>query len=185
MARAKFADDEVVVCFEPFHSGHVDGPNVCAPGTRLRGDHPYVRNSPQYFVRDGTPADEVARLRVALIQEAEKDVPQHRAADPEKPTEIAKPLRDEDALVCIAGAAAGERVHRHSLAAETRPELYQAIVPPGLARADALVAKETMRMLGEEGKPIRTLYAGQWCDRHDEFVRLHPQMFVMPYIEES
>jgi hypothetical protein len=53
--------DTLYVCFESFASDSRDG--NCARGTRLRGDHPIVRNYPQFFVPDGTPDDELERIR--------------------------------------------------------------------------------------------------------------------------
>ena len=189
MARTKhpFADDEVVVCFEAFGTGAFEGQPVIAPGTRYLGGNPIVRNSPQFFVRDGAPADEITRLKVKLIQDAERDVPQHRTASPETPTEIVRPIPDEEAVVCIVGSHAGERAHRFSPAVESEPSRYVPVIPEGdLERADALLALETMTMIGDDGKPLRTLHKGQWARRDDPLVELHPHHFTLPpYVGES
>jgi len=189
MARGKqaFAADEIVVCFEAFGTGAFLGQPVIAPGTRYRGDNPIVRNSPQFFVRDGAPADEITRLRVKLIQDAERDVPDHRTSSPETPTENVRPIPDEEAVVCIVGSGAGERAHRFSPAVESDPSRYVPVIPKDdLERADALLALETMVIHGDDGKPLRMLHKGQWARRDDELVQLHPTMFTLPpYVDGS
>lgn len=71
-----------------------------------------------------------------------------------------KPLRDEDAMVGTVGTAAGQRVHKHSLAVEQSPERFVPDVSEAnLERADALLALETMVIYGDDGKPLRTLRA--------------------------
>jgi hypothetical protein len=170
--KSPFRPSDVVVCVESFVTSATGSPFPVPAGTRLPADHPIVKATTPFWAPDGTPADEIARQRAAIYRE-------HEAPPPEEIVRTRPELRikDEDALVSIAN---GERVHKNSEAARSRPEAYVPVVPPGLDRRDALVATQTMSLLGEGGDPTRVLYAGQWASRDDEFVRLHPHSFALP-----
>jgi hypothetical protein len=56
--------DRLYVCFESFQSEH----GGCARGTRLLGSSPVVQRWPQFFVVDGTPDDELERIRNAFYE---------------------------------------------------------------------------------------------------------------------
>lgn len=65
--KSKFADDELVVCFESFASSQEHG--RCAAGTRLLGGHPTVKGWPIYFVPATTPDDQIEAARQAFYRE--------------------------------------------------------------------------------------------------------------------
>jgi len=101
------------------------------------------------------------------------------------PTTIIGPLRDEDALICIRGRCAGERVDRKSREVKADPSRFVPVVPDGNLTSDnALVALESMVSFDEDGT-ARRLHKGQWCARTDPFVTLHPAMFAAPLLEED
>jgi hypothetical protein len=62
--KTKLKPKQVYVCWESFAGN--EGLSV-AEGTRLRGDHELVQRYPERFVEDGTPDDEVDRLRAAAF----------------------------------------------------------------------------------------------------------------------
>ncbi len=134
MARTKqFADDEVVTSVIGFVDCS-DGPGfvAVAVGQRLRADNPIVRRHPDWFVPDGSDSLAITRARQAIETADLEPAP---SLPPELRTRIVQPLRDQDALVCIAGSAAGQRVHRRSKAAKARPDLYVPVVTdPALTR---------------------------------------------------
>lgn len=62
--RTKPDTGKVYVAWQSFSGLLPDGSSPVFPaGTRLRGDHPAVRQHFGNFVLDGAPADEVARVR--------------------------------------------------------------------------------------------------------------------------
>jgi hypothetical protein len=62
--------DQLFVCFESFVDGGTVPPTPVARGARLRGDHAMVKKHCQYFVPDGTPDDEMHRLRQRMYEDA-------------------------------------------------------------------------------------------------------------------
>jgi hypothetical protein len=173
---SKFADDEIVVAWESF-AGH--DIRVVAGVTRLRADHPIVKRCPQFFTKDGTPSDELTRLRQAYYADSFPEPVQ----DPTR-TIIEERVRDEDALVCTRGLLAGTRVHRRSRAALTAPPgTYVPVMDKAMDRRNCLEARETLRVLGEDGKPTRVVYAGQLVHRDDQLVAIHPHAFGLPAVE--
>ena len=174
--KKKFRADEIVVCIESFVTNCLpESPNYPVPaGTRLLGKHPIVSRCRQFFVADGTPHDEVASLRAAIYMDAE--APFVPPPQPDR-TRIEQRIPDEDALVDIYN---GERAHRKSETAKLRPERYVPVVPPGLDRRDALLARSTMSLIGDDGQPTRTVYRGQWVHRDDPLTILHPHAFELP-----
>src|SRR5213593_2938971 len=96
--KPKFRDDEIVACIESFVTSILsEGPFPVAVGDRLRGDHPVVRACGQFFAPDGTPKDEIHRLRAKLYADAE---PPPLPPDPMR-TRIEQRTADEDAVVNI------------------------------------------------------------------------------------
>jgi hypothetical protein len=62
------------------------------------------------------------------------------------------------------------------------PERFVPVVsdePHDVPRRDVLVAAQTMTLIGDDGKPTRTVYAGQWLHRDDPLVQLHPHAFTL------
>jgi hypothetical protein len=177
--RSRFRPDELVICLDTFAGG--DG--RIGFGERVRADNPWVaRIGEDKFVPDGTPDDEIQRRRQALNSRELADVP---VTVPERNTRIEKRIPDKDAVIQVLGYGSGTRAQKGSRLAKSGHGLWVPVVPdPSLDRRDALIATETMRTLGEDGKPIRTLYAGQWCHRDDEFVTLHPHLFALPHVQD-
>jgi hypothetical protein len=152
-------------------------------GDRLPGDHPIVRSAWWYWLPDGhTPADVAARHREVFPEPEVHVEPYQRAKPP-------PPLRDEDAAVCIRplsgalalnqkGIAPGEKVPEDSPAVQANPDCFVPVVPPGLSREDAVVAKHTITA----GDQV-VVYAGQWIDRHHFEVERHPARFELPGLE--
>ena len=54
------------------------------------------------------------------------------------------------------------------------------VVPAGVNRRDALLVLAPMSLIGDGGKPTRTVHAGTWISRDDPLVELHPHNFQMP-----
>jgi hypothetical protein len=177
LTKRKLKPDEIVVAIESFAGSDIRVP----AGMRLRGDNPIVRRVPHFFTRDGASAEELTRLRQELIRDSEPPIP----VEPSR-TRIAREVRDEDAVVYVRGIMAGTRVHRKSKAASTAPPgtTVPVMPDPTLDRRDALVATETLRIVGENGKTARVLYAGQLVQRDDELVQIHPHSFVLPQIQD-
>ena len=90
--RAKFQDDEVVVATQ----GIAMGEYVVSRGTRLRGDHPLVRQLPQHFVADGVPEGEWPNMWATMREPAQEPARQE--------------IPDAEAVVAIESFLAG---HRH------------------------------------------------------------------------
>jgi len=100
----KFRDDEVAVAWQTFAGDGI--PEVIKRGTRLRGNHPAVRRWPQFFVADGTPANEwPTNDDLPGVKEAAAEADRRfRAEQAQKyPTVPA-----EEAVVCIQGFAIGQ-----------------------------------------------------------------------------
>jgi hypothetical protein len=68
--RARFAPDQLVVCFEGFGSSDADEYGSCREGARLRGDNPTVQRRPQFFVDANTPDDEIFQARAKMYADA-------------------------------------------------------------------------------------------------------------------
>jgi hypothetical protein len=164
-------------------SVEIDGyPVDVQKGTRLRGDHPTVAASHWYWLPDGAAPSELAERVREVYPEPEVHVQAYERAKP-------PPLRDEDAVVCIRpisgalalgqkGIAPGEKVPKDSPAVKKNPDCFVSVVPPGLSRDDAVVAKYTITA----GDQV-VVYAGQWIDRHHFEVERHPSRFELPGLE--
>jgi hypothetical protein len=63
--------DEVYVCIQSFAGNELS----VAEGLRLSGNNEIVRRFPDRFVIDGTPDDEIAKLRTALEEPASPPKP--------------------------------------------------------------------------------------------------------------
>jgi hypothetical protein len=164
---------ELLVC----HETHATHEQVYVRGTRLRADHPAVKANPDYWVPDGTDDAELARIRSKLF-----------AGEPPAPVEpmlrpLEPPIPAEKAMLAIRdfpreGVTAGDRLRKGHKLAKKHPDAFVAVVPSGLARADALVAKKTISH--ERDGDVRIVHGGQWVHRDDELVALHPFQFELP-----
>jgi hypothetical protein len=165
-------------------SADVNGVPLDVPrGTRLRGDHPTVQATWWNWLPDGhDTAEQAARFR-EIYPEADWRAEQYSRPKPPPP------LRDEDALVCIRpvlGAlsnrgekiAPGVKVPKDHPAAQRQPDAFVPVVPPGLSRDDAVVAKYTITA----GDQV-VVHAGQWLDRRHFEVERHPSRFELPGLE--
>jgi hypothetical protein len=173
--KSKFKPDEIVIAIDSSA-----GTDIRVPvGMRIRADHPIVKRlGEDRFAPDGTPDDELERLRQQLNKiDAEPFEPPVR-------TIIEKRIPDEDAMVQVVGFGAGTRAHKKSKVVNSGVGTWVPVMPdPKLKRQDALLATETMRTLGEDGKVVRVVYAGQLIHRDDEFVTIHPHSFAMPHVQ--
>src|SRR5207253_9674277 len=100
-------------------------------------------------------------------------------------------LRDEDAVVAMRGvrresgaAQVGDRLGKKSPLVKEARDAFVDVVPEGLTRDLAVVAQQLMVTTEADGT-TRTLYAGQWVNRDDRFVKLHPHMFTAPPIDDE
>jgi hypothetical protein len=162
----------------------IDGyPVDVQKGTRLTGDHPTVAASWWYWLPDGAAPSELAARVREVCPDPEVHVEAYERAKPPPP------LRDEDAVVCIRpvsgalalaqkGIAPGEKVPKDSSAVTKNPDAFVPVVPEGLSRDDAVVAKYTITA----GDQV-VVYAGQWIDRHHFEVERHPARFEPPGLE--
>lgn len=187
----------VYVAVEGFavESAGVPGEPVVRAGARLRGDHPLVKAAPRMFVVDGADDDEARERRLALHNDY-LNAP--RGLDHE-PRFQSRRLRAEDAVVAVtgvpreqggltladAGVAAGDRLAKSNPVVRKHPDAFVSVVPAGLTRERALVAKTTLVVEPDAEGRGRTVYAGQWIDRDDEVAKVHPHAFEMPAIEEE
>jgi hypothetical protein len=178
VANGTATGDQVVTCIEGFVTSALEGgPFPVAPYSRWYASHPVVQHCGQFFALDGTPQDELARLRAKLYAEAEQDVPL-----PEPPPQPERRIRDEDVLLEI---GSGRRVRKDSLEVKNRPDWFVEINPNKIPRADAVVALADLTIIGEDLKPERTIHRGQWARRGDRFAQLHPHSFVLPAFAEE
>ena len=185
----------IYVCWCAFATDAMPGSPVIKSGSRLRGDHPAVQACPQYFVSDG--ADEAERM-------AKHDEVYGTTAPelvPDFPPPL-PPVRDEDALVAIRDIGSltggrsgtgqleaapnvllkGQRAHRDSEIAKANPDAFVPVVPKGLKRRDALVAKAAMANIDDDGGRGWSVFQGQWVDRSHPAVKLNPTLFAgVPY----
>jgi hypothetical protein len=180
-ASPKFRDDDIVVAWQSFgvqQSGV--GLIAITEGTRLRGSHPVVKQSPIHFVRDGAAPEEVSAAR--RVAEPVEDVaprPGDYGVAPQ-PT----PLRDEDAvLITQAGSRPG--LQAGARLAKSDPMLkklksgdYVPQIAKGLDPQTALVALEELRESDVDGNDDRVVHKGQYVSRGDRAVALNPSMFV-------
>jgi hypothetical protein len=67
MARVK--SDQLYINIEPFVDCSTVPPTPVKFGARLRGDSLMVKRHPEFFVVDGTPDDEIGRLRQQLYEQ--------------------------------------------------------------------------------------------------------------------
>jgi len=63
-------------------------------------------------------------------------------------------------------------------AVRKNPDAFVPVVPEGLSRDDAVVAKHTITAGGEV-----VVYEGQWIDRRHFEVERHPSRFELPGLE--
>jgi hypothetical protein len=162
----------------------IDGyPVDVQKGTRLRGDHPTVAASPWYWLPDGAaPSDLAARVR-EVYPDPEVHVEAYKRAKPPPP------LRDEDAMVCIRpisgalalsqkGIAPGEKVPKDAEVVRKNPDCFVPVVPEGLSRADAVVARYTITV----GDQV-VIHQGQWIRKNHFEAERHPARFELPGLE--
>ena len=90
--RPKFGPDEIVIATQ----GIAVGDFVIPRGTRLRGEHPVVRQVPQHFVPDGTPASEWPSMWASIPEPAQEPAPR-------------PPIPDEEAAVAVEAFTYGNR----------------------------------------------------------------------------
>jgi hypothetical protein len=152
-------------------------------GDRLPGSHPTVQASWWYWLPDGhTPADVAARYQ-EVFPEPEVHVEAYERAKPPPP------LLDENAVVCIRpvsgalalnqkGVAPGEKLPKDAAVVKQNPDAFVPVVPAGLSRDNAVVAKYTITA----GDQV-VVYQGQWIDRHHFEVERHPSRFELPGLE--
>lgn len=161
----------------------VDGlPVDVKQGTRLRGNHPTVEATWWNWLPDGAAPSELAERVRQVYPEPEVHVEAYeRAKQP--------PLRDEDAMVCARpvsdalalnqkGLAPGVKVPKDSEVVKKNPDAFVPVVPEGLSRDDAVVAKFTITA----GDQV-VVHAGQWLSRHHYEVERHPARFELPGLE--
>jgi hypothetical protein len=130
LAHPKFKDDEVVVATT---SGAFDGvPGVVLRGQQLRGNHPAVKNWPQFFVPFGTPSVEwPPEGNLAAIEKIEEE--RHRESDRMYPQ-----IPPEEAVVCIqdfqasafAPVSAGDRRRRSDPIVKKFPQYFGELPVP-------------------------------------------------------
>lgn len=169
--------------------GEAIGASVTA-GDRLRGDNPAVAATwPAMWAEDGAGDDELAQRRAALrTAETERAEPTY-AEHPRPPRRV----RDEDAVVARREARGvnadgrplvippGTRVAGTHPVAKQDQDAFVAVVPAGLKRENALVAREPMTMYEADGRTIRDrVHAGQWVPRSHQLVRINPLLFTLP-----
>jgi hypothetical protein len=174
--KAPFKPDQVVVCIEAFAYG--DGDVV--KGARLRGDHPVVQKFAPYFIDDGSSDTQVVQQLWALHPDVEPR-PDSRQSH------LPKPLRDDDALLCLRSlfgvANVGQKVDRRNReVAKAARENPGSFVPVcnGVARADAVVATERMKSLNADGSVEYEIVPGLWYPRDHLAVLLSPSLFKLP-----
>jgi hypothetical protein len=66
--------DALYTCVESFASSDPELP-ACSRGARLKGDNPYVKRWPQYFLPADADDVEIARARAAIYEAAGADPP--------------------------------------------------------------------------------------------------------------
>jgi hypothetical protein len=167
-SKSKFSTP-TVICIESFVSSALGTPFPVSYGSRYRADAEIVGIAPQFFADDGTPEDEIQRLRQAIYREAEAGVP-----PPAPQPAPAKALKDAEAVV----SPEGERIPKRSQRAKVRSDHFRPVVPAGLARKDALRSLVYQSQIGDDGKVERDLYPGEWASSDDPFVTLNPHAFA-------
>jgi hypothetical protein len=171
-SKPKFRTEHVIAVDSFVTSALEGGPFPVSAFSRFRVDHPVVKAVPDFFAEDGSDYAEIAAQRTRLMTAS--------APPAEPPAPIAREerrIRDEDALVNIYG---GERVAKGSAEAKRRPDWFVPVVPEGLSRSDALLVLAPMTLIGDGGKPTRTVHAGTWISRDDPLVEIHPFNFQLP-----
>jgi hypothetical protein len=157
-------------------------------GTRLRGDHPTVQATWWNWLPDGAAPSELAERRRELYPEP----PPH--VDPYPREKPPPPLRDEDALLCIAPIPGGLTIGRQGVAPGTKvpkdhpdvkryPDCFTPVVPEGLSRENAVVSKHTIRYHQTGGEPVVLVHQGQWIASDHPEVERHPSRFELPGLE--
>ena len=101
-SKRRFTDREVVIAWQGFAVEVGGMPHVIPTGTRLRGDHPVVRHSPEAFVRDGTPEGEWPTRFDAVVEvHEERARAAAKLAPPPAPPRIDPATPISDLRVCI------------------------------------------------------------------------------------
>jgi hypothetical protein len=143
--------DLMYVAWDSASIGSLPETPVVRKGTRLRGDNELVCAAPWLFVEDRGDERETAR---AIRQRQTAELFDDSNAPPPAPP----PLREEEALVAIQDVGgleipvvAGQRVALDHSAVKHNRGAFVEVVPPGLSRDDALVARTTMRMRLDDG----------------------------------
>jgi hypothetical protein len=113
-----------VVAWTSFATGHA----FIGRGTRLRGDSPTVRAHPFYFVKDGTPANEMPGKFDGLAPPPQQPPEFHRPAPPIPDSEACEAVMD----VRIAGRAfrRGQRVRRDDPAVRGNEQFFRTVGLP-------------------------------------------------------
>jgi hypothetical protein len=122
--KPKFKTDEIVVAWTGFATGHT----AVQRGTRLRGDSPLVKGHPQYFVKDGTPANEMPGELDGLVPSPSEPPEFHRPAPPIPDEEACEVAMD----VMIAGRPfrRGQRVRRDDPAVRGNEQFFRTVGQP-------------------------------------------------------
>lgn len=122
----KFADDEIVVAWQPFAPPSMAG--AIQRGTRLRGDDPIVKAHPQFFVPDGTPEREWPSHWDELVENPVRH---------EKRSDVAAVIPDQEAAIAMDAffvdgryVARGERLRRDDKLVKAHGELFRTPMMP-------------------------------------------------------
>jgi hypothetical protein len=132
--KNKFKRDELVVCFTTVGVPYdIAAEGVIKKGTRLRGNHPWVREFPQYFCSVDTPDDEWPNEFAGV----------GRPTPHEPATNIPETLPDNELVLCVQNITYGigpglafekGRRYRKSTNADAikrHPECFEEVVSRG------------------------------------------------------
>jgi hypothetical protein len=76
------------------------------------------------------------------------------------------------------GVGPGTRLPKDAEVVKDNPDCFVDVVPGGLSRDDAVLAKYTIT-----AGDVVVVYAGQWINRHHCEVERHPARFELPGLE--
>ena len=164
--KGEFADGEVVQCVSPFAHAH----GALAGGERRRVDD-LVRATPQHWIKDGATTAEIGAKIAALYEFREEPPP----APPAVPVE--RRLCDKDAVIDI---RTGDRLAKSLKIVRKDPDQFVPVIPAGLRREDAVVARQNLSIVGEGGEVERIVYAGTLIHKDDPLAKLHPLQVELP-----
>jgi hypothetical protein len=174
--KAKFKANELVTCVEPFVTSGLGGaPFPVRYKARFRADHPVVKLCPDFFVSADAGDDEIARRRADIYQASEAQIPPRPIAAPPPP------LQARDAVLRRDGQ--GRWTPADDPRIKDDPGAYVPVLTKALQPEQALVAQQTIKYMGEDGQPTRTIFAGQWVSRDDPAVLDHPHVWGLPDID--